>query len=134
MVLSEEARAKSAFVGPLEKYEITQCPFALAQAPAYFQQLIYIVMRGLDFDFVYLDGIHIFSPDPATHLKLPKILYDILRGAELKIKDCKCNFLEAHVQYLGHLISGRDIEPVPKKLESIRELSSPGKKEVNPFL
>ena len=40
MELSPEARAKSAFVTPLDKFEFTRCPFGLTQAPAYFQRLI----------------------------------------------------------------------------------------------
>ena len=35
MALSLEARAKSAFVTPMDKFEFTRCPFGLSQAPAY---------------------------------------------------------------------------------------------------
>ena len=45
MELSSEARAKSAFVTPLDKF--TRCPFGLTQAPAYFQRLINKVIKGL---------------------------------------------------------------------------------------
>ena len=38
MALSLEARAKSAFVTPMDKFEFTRCPFGLSQAPAYFQR------------------------------------------------------------------------------------------------
>ena len=37
MALSLEARAKSVFVTPMDKFEFTRCPFGLSQAPAYFQ-------------------------------------------------------------------------------------------------
>ena len=47
MELSPEARAKSAFVTPLDKFEFTRCPFGLTQAPAYFQRLINKVIKGL---------------------------------------------------------------------------------------
>ena len=53
----------------------------------------------------------------------------------LKLKASKCNFLKAHVQYLGHLISGKGIKPVPEKLESIKNMPSPTtSKEVKQFL
>ena len=48
-----------------------------------------------------------------------------MREADLKLKESKCNFLKAHIQYLGHLISGKGIEPVPEKLESIKEMPAP---------
>ena len=58
-----------------------------------------------------------------------------MREADLKLKESKCNFLKAHVQYLGHLISGKGIEPVPEKLESIKEMPAPKtSKEVKQFL
>ena len=69
MELSPEARAKSAFVTPLDKFEFTRCPFGLSQAPAYFQRLMNQVIKGLPFAFVYLDDVLIHSPDIETHLK-----------------------------------------------------------------
>ena len=137
MGLSPESQAKSAFVigGPHgAKYEFKICPFGLAQAPAYFQRLVSEVLRGLSFAFGYLDDILIFSPDMDTHLKHVRQMFDRLREADLKLKASKCNFLKAHVQYLGHLISGKGIEPVPEKLESIKNMPSPTTpKEVNNF-
>ena len=44
---SLEATAKSAFVTPMDKFELTRCPFGLSQAPAYFQRLINKVIKGL---------------------------------------------------------------------------------------
>ena len=38
-VLSEKS-TKSAFVSSFGKWEFKQCPFGLAQAPAYFQRLV----------------------------------------------------------------------------------------------
>ena len=138
MGLSAESQAKSAFVigGPhTAKFEFKVCPFGLAQAPAYFQRMVNEVLRGLPFAFGYLDDILIFSPDMDTHLKHVRQLFDRLREADLKLKEIKCNFLKAHVQYLGHLISGKGIEPVPEKLESIKNMPSPTTpKEVKQFL
>ena len=67
-----------------------------------------------------------------THLRHVRQLFDRMREADLKLK---CNFLKAHVQYLGHLISGKCIEPVPEKLESIKNIPTPTTpKEVKQFL
>ena len=45
MELSPGARAKSAFVTPLDKFEFTRCPFGLSQAPTYFQRLMNQVIK-----------------------------------------------------------------------------------------
>ena len=117
------------------KFEFKVCPFRLVQAPAYFQRMVNEVLRGLPFAFAYLDDILIFSPDMDTHLKDVRQLFDRLREADFKLKEIKCNFLKAHIQYLGHLTSGKGIEPVPEKLESIKNMPSPTTpKEVKKFL
>ena len=135
MVLSEESRPKSAFVSAYGKWEFKRCPFGLAQAPAYFQRLVNEVLSGLTFAFGYLDDILVFSPDMETHLKHLRILFERLRSADLKLKEVKCNFLKKHIQYLGHIISGEGIAPVPEKLESVQKMLPPkNPKEVKQFL
>ena len=135
MELSPEARAKSAFVTPLDKFEFTRCPFGLSQAPAYFQRLMNQVIKGLPFAFVYLDDVLIHSPDIETHLKHIRILFQRLREADLKLKDSKCNYFKTHVQYLGHLVSGNGIKPLPEKLESVKKMPAPTTpKEIKQFL
>ena len=138
IALTEESQPKSAFVvgGPKGgKYEFKVVPFGLAQAPAYFQQLVNQVLEGLDFAFGYLDDILVFSSDVDSHLEHIKILYQKLREANLKLKESKCNFLKKHVQYLGHIISGEGLEPVPEKLEAIEKMPPPTTpKEVKQFL
>ena len=57
-----------------------------------------------------------------------------MQEAKLKLKESKCNFLKKHIQYLGHLILGEGIEPVPEKLESIKCMPAPqSPKEVKQF-
>ena len=125
MALSLEARAKSAFVTPMDKFEFTRCPFGLSQAPAYFQRLINKVIKGLPFAFGYLDDVLIHSPDIETHLQHIRIFFQRLREADLKLKNSKCNYFKTHVQYLGHLVSGKGIRPLPEKLDSIKKMPAP---------
>ena len=136
--LSEEAKPKTAFVpgGPHgAKYEFNRCPFSLSQAPAYFQRLVHEVLRGTTFAFGYLDDILIFSPDNETHLKHLKEVFQRLREADLKLKASKCNFFKKHIQYLDHLVSGEGIEPLPEKLESLKDMPPPtNPKEVRQLL
>ena len=136
--LSNDAKPKTAFVpgGPHgAKYEFNRCPFGLSQAPAYFQRLIHEVLKDITFAFGYLDDILIFSPDNKTHLKHLEIVFQRLREADLKLKASKCNFFKKHIQYLGHLVSGEGIEPLPEKLEAVRKMPPPTTpKEVRQFL
>ena len=135
MVLSEKSRPKSAFISSFGKWEFKRCPFGLAQAPAYFQRLVNEVLSGLTFAFGYLDDILVYSPDMETHLVHLRKLFMKLREADLKLKEVKCNFLKKHIQYLGHIISGKGITPMPEKLECIQKMPPPKTpKEVKQFL
>ena len=135
MVLSKKSRPKSAFVSSFSKWEFKRCPFGLAQAPAYFQRLVNEVLLGLTFAFGYLDDILVYSPDMETHLEHLRILFMKLREADLKLKEVKCNFLKKHIQYLGHIVSGKGITPVPEKLACIKEMPPPKTpKEIKQFL
>ena len=135
MVLSEKSRPKSAFVSSFGKWEFKRCPFGLALAPAYFQRLVNEVLSGLTFAFGYLDDILLYSPDMEIHLEHLRKLFIKLREADLKLKEVKCNFLKKHIQYLGHIVSGKGITPMPEKLECIQKMPPPKTpKEVKQFL
>ena len=136
--LSEEAKPKTAFVpgGPHgSKYQFNRCPFGLSQVPAYFQRLVHEVLRGLPFTFGYLDDILIFSSGVEAHLEHLRKVFLRLREAKLKLKASKCSFFKKHIQYLGHLVSGDGIEPLPEKLEAVENMPPPKTpKEVRQFL
>ena len=119
MVLSEKSRPKSAFISSFGKWEFKRCPFGLAQAPTYFQRLVNEILSGLTFAFGYLGDILVYSLDMETHLEHLRKLFIKLREADLKLKEVKCNFLKKHIQYLGHIVLGKGISPMPEKLACI---------------
>ena len=135
MVLSERTRLKTAFVSSYGKWEFIRWPFGLAQAPAYFQRLVNEVLSRLNFAFGYLDDILVFGPDMVTHLQHLRCLFAKLRAADLKFKEIKCNFLKKDIQYLGHIVLGEGITPLPEKLPSIRRMLPPkSQRRLNNFL
>ena len=83
------------------------------------------VLEGINFAFGYLDDILIYSPNMELHLGHVRVLFERLRVADLKLTKRKCSFLKAHVQYLGHYISGQGLEPVPEKLEALVKMPPP---------
>ena len=118
--LSENSKTKTAFVTPSGKYQFEAVPFGLAQAPAYFQQLISMVLQGCsDFAMVYLDDIIIFSKNEAEHIRHIEVIFQKLKEAGLKLKESKCDFFKKEIHYLGHLVSDKGIYPLPEKLDTI---------------
>ena len=90
---------------------------------------------GFTFGFGYLDDILVFNPDMISHLKHLRLLFERLRTNDLKLKEVKYNFLKRHIQYLGHIVLGEGITPLPKKLNSIQKMLPPKTlKEIKQFL
>ena len=98
--LSENSKAKMAFVTPFHKYQFEVVPFGLAQAPAYFQQLISMVLQDCsEFTMAYLDDIIIFCRNEREHLKYIKIIFQKLIAAGLKLKESKYDFFKKEIHY-----------------------------------
>ena len=124
--LSEVSKAKTAFVTPFGKYQFEVVPFGLAKAPAYFQQLISMVLQDCsEFTMAYLDDIIIFSRNEREHLKHIRIIFQKLIDAGLKLKESKCDFFKKEIHYLGHLISSEGVHPLPEKLATIHNMPRP---------
>ena len=66
--LEKSSIPKTAFNLPFGKYEYVKVPFRLAQAPAYFPELLTGILKDFDFAIAYLDDIIIFGKTPEEHL------------------------------------------------------------------
>ena len=50
-------------------------------------------------------------------------VFEKFQKVGLKIKLSKCQFFKTHLHYLGHRISANGLEPLPEKLEAIKNLA-----------
>ena len=66
--LDKPSIPKTAFISPFGKYEYVKVPFGLAQAPAYFQELMTGILKDFNFAIAYLNDVIIFSKTPQEHL------------------------------------------------------------------
>ena len=133
--LTEDSIPKTVFTSPFGKYEYVKVPFGLAQAPAYFQELMSGVLKDLPFTMAYLDDIIICSSTPEEHLQHIKTVFEKLRHAKLSMKLSKCHFFAKEIQYLGHILGVEGIKPVQAKTEAIKAMHPPvNPKQVCAFL
>ena len=133
--LTTDSIPKTAFTSPFGKYEYVKVPFRLAQAPAYFQELMTGVLKDLPFAMAYLDGIIVYSSTPEEHLEHIRTVFEKLRDAKLSMKLSKCHFFAKEIQYLGHILGKEGIKPVPAKTEAIKVMHPPvNPKQVRAFL
>ena len=89
---------KTAFNSPFGKYKYVKVPFGLAQAPAYFQELMTGILKDFSFAIAYLDDIIIFSKTPQEHLSHIRKVFEKLRSAKISMKISKCNFISKEIQ------------------------------------
>jgi hypothetical protein len=119
-------RAKTAFSTEFGHWEFNSMPFGLSNSPASFQRLMDVVLRDLRaFALCYIDDIIVFSASFDEHLDHLQQVFDALRSAHLIVKPSKCHFLQAKIQFLGHVVSAGIVEPDPSKTEAIRHWPTP---------
>ena len=96
---------KTAFNPPFSKYEYVKVPFRLAQAPAYFQELMTRILKDFDFAIAYLDDIIIFSRTVDEHLSHIRKVFEKLWSSKLSMKLSKCHFFSKEIYFLSHTFS-----------------------------
>ena len=125
IALDKGSIKKTAFVATFGKYEYIKVPFVLAQAPAYFQNLMNKVLNGLNFTLAYLDDVIIFIETAEQQLKHIQIVLIRLKLANLKLKKSKCALFKKELHYLGHLLTTYGIKPRTEKIKAISEMKPP---------
>ena len=69
------------------------------------------------------------------HLSHIKQVFKNLRNAKLSMTFSKCHFFTKEIQYLGHILSTKGIQPLPSKTQAIQTMHLPKMpKQVHAFL
>ena len=123
--LDHSSIPKTVFISPFGKYEYMKVPFGLAQAPAYFQELMASILKDFHFAIAYLDDIIIFSNTPEEHISHIQKIFNKLWSAKLSMKLSKCHFFSQEIQYQGHILSTKGICPLPSKMKAIQYMKPP---------
>ena len=89
--LDKPSIPKTAFNSPFGKFEYVKVPFGLAQALAYFQELMTGILKDFPFVIAYPNDIIIFSRMPQKHLSHIQMVFEKLKLANLSIKKSKCS-------------------------------------------
>ncbi|KAE9197578.1 hypothetical protein PF002_g19980 [Phytophthora fragariae] len=126
--VAEEDRDKTVFMTKRGLYRFKRMPFGLTNAPATFQRLMNGVLRGLTWMTClgYLDDIIIFTEGGIERhvVELAGVL-ERLRSAGLSLKLKKCTFATTSMEYLGHHLSDKGVQPVERLVRSVREFPRP---------
>ena len=125
ILLDKSSIPKMAFNSPFGKYEYVKVPFGLAQAPAYFQELMPKILKDFDFAIAYLDDIIIFSRTAEEHLSHIRKVFEKLQSAKLSMKLSKCHFFLQGNSIFRTYLSTKGIYPLPSKTQAIQKMHPP---------
>jgi len=125
--VKKEDVQKTAFVTKKGLFEFTTMPFGLCNAPATFQRLMEICLRGLAWVIclIYLDDCIVYARDFLDHLARLKLVFQRIRLAGLKLKPSKCHLLKSKVTFLGHVVSEEGVLPNPQNTEKVMKWPVP---------
>ena len=118
---------KTAFRTHHGHYEFKVMPFGLFNAPSSFQATMNMIFRPYlrDFIIVFFDDILIYSATMDDHLKHLKLTFKVLFENQFVLKLSKCFFAQSQVEYLGHLVSHKGVEPLESKVLAIQQWPVP---------
>ena len=113
MLVDPNSQDKNTFVSQFGKYKFRVMPFGLKNAPATFQRLMDIVLKGTtDFCRWYIDDISIFSLTWDTHIEhLRTVLIRLQSSSGLTLKLPKCLFGAKTCEFFGHKMGAGYISP-----------------------
>ena len=125
--MTYRARERSAFCTRRGLFHFTRMPFGLSGAPASFCQLMSIVLRDMLWKIClcYLDDIIIFGKTPQELLDRLHQVFSRLAEVGLKVKPSKTVLFKTEIDFLGHLVTAQGVNPMPDKLQAIRDWPTP---------
>ena len=133
--LTQRAKEITAFATPDNLYQYKVMPFGMKNSPATFQRMIHSVLQGLIGCEAYIDDVIIYSSTWEDHMRIMKELFARLKQAHLTVNLAKCDFLQATVEYLGHVVGQGCVRPIGAKVDAIVKYPVPtNKKELMRFL
>ena len=125
--MNEDDVPKNAFRTHHGHYEFRVMSFGLFNAPSSFQATMNMIFKPYlrHFIIVFVDDILIYSTSFTNHLLHLQFVFQILLDNQFALKLSKCFFAQPQVEYLGHLVSARGVEPVALKVVAIHQWPTP---------
>ena len=125
--MTDKAKEVAAFRSPFGLFQFTRMPFGLTNAPAVFQRLMDKVLHGLSWKccMVYLDDVIIYSKTWDEHLEHLDLVLQRIGDANLTLNFKKCEFAQAALKFLGHVVSKEGIKPDPARATAIQGIKRP---------
>jgi len=112
---------KTAFKTHQGHYQFRVMPFGLCNTPATFQCVMNLVLSPClrKSVLVFMDDILVYSSSLPEHVQHLTEVLQLLRAHKLYVKDNKCYFACASLEYLDHIISANGVATDPRKTDAM---------------
>ena len=133
--LANKAKEISASVTPDGLYQYKFILFGMENSLATNQRLVNNLMSNLDVCKANIDDAIIFSEEWEQHLQTIRTFFNRLSEAKLTVNLAKCEFCNANLTFLGHIVGQGQVKPVEAKVGAISDFPVPtGKRQQMRFL
>lgn len=121
ILMAEEDIEKMTFRTHRDHYEYQVMPFGLSNTPSMFQVTMNSLLQPFlrHFAVIFFDNILVYSDSLASHLLHLETIFQTLLCGQFYLKHSKCLFSQHQLEYLGHLVSGKGVEPKPSKIQAM---------------
>ena len=125
--MAPKDRKKTAFLTCEGLWQFKVMPFGLCNAPATFERLMEMILRGLLWKrcLVYIDDIIVYGKTFDETLQNLQLVLQRVRDAGLKLKPKKCELFTREILYLGFRVNGEGVKPDPGKIEAVAKWPLP---------
>ena len=103
-------------------YRLRRLPFGLKVAPSLFQQIMDMMLSGLEYAMAYLDDILIKSENFKEHKCHVQEVFRRIEKYGFKVGLEKCEFCMNKIEYLGQIIDHEGRRQNPKRTEAIKNM------------
>ena len=137
IAIDPKHRHKTAFLTKYGLFQHVRMAQGLCNAPATFQRVMHLVLRGLTWNkaLVYLDDIIVMGKTFSDSLENLEVVLQRVRAHGLKLKPKKCQLFRTKVQFLGRIVSREGVAVTDDHIKCIREWPAPkNPKDVEKFL
>lgn len=121
-VAEESVKYTSFGLTPLGQYEYLRMPFGLKTAPMRFQKFVNEVLCELidSGDIVaYMDDFMVATSTIEHHLRVLRKVFRLLVNNLLDLRIDKAKFIYTEIEYLGYVISEKDISPTKEGIDAV---------------
>jgi hypothetical protein len=74
---------------------------------------------------VWLDDLLVHATDEKALLTLLRLLIEIFRDANIKLRPGKCDIFARTVRWYGRIIKGYGVKFDPRRVQGVRDMSPP---------